>query len=49
MKSLETLCQSGMSVGLITHVEEVKERLPVKLVVERAVPGEHGSMVKIRS
>ena len=49
MKSLETLCQSGMSVGLITHVEEVKETLPVKLVVERAVPGEHGSMVKIRS
>ena len=49
MKSLETLCQSGMSVGLITHVDEVKERLPVKLVVERAVPGEHGSMVKIRS
>ena len=49
MKSLETLCQSGMSVGLINHVEEVKERLPVKLVVERAVPGEHGSMVKIRS
>lgn len=49
MKSLETLCQSGMSVGLITHVEEVKERLPVKLVVERAVPGERGSMVRIRS
>ena len=48
MKSLEKLSSGGMSVGLITHVEEVKERLPVRLVVEPAVPGEHGSRVSIR-
>lgn len=38
MKSLERLSGGGMSVGIITHVEEVKERLPVRLVVEAAVP-----------
>ena len=48
MKSLERLSGGGMSVGIITHVEEVKERLPVQLVVEAAVPGEHGSRVSIR-
>ena len=48
MKSLERLSGGGMSVGIITHVEEVKERLPVRLVVEAAVPGEHGSRVSIR-
>ncbi|MCD8036657.1 MAG: SMC family ATPase [Clostridiales bacterium] len=47
MKSLETLCQSGMKVGLITHVEEVKDRLPVRLYVTGAVPGEHGTRVRI--
>ncbi len=47
MRSLETLCQGGMKVGLITHVEEVKERLPVRLYVKGAVPGEHGSQVRI--
>ena len=48
MKSLERLSGGGMSVGIITHVEEVKERLPVRLVVDAAVPGEHGSRVSIR-
>lgn len=48
MKYLERLSGGGMSVGIITHVEEVKERLPVRLVVEAAVPGEHGSRVSIR-
>ena len=48
MKSLERLSGGGMSVGIITHVEEVKERLPVRLVVEAAVPGKHGSRVSIR-
>lgn len=48
MKSLERLSGGGMSVGIITHVEEVKERLPVRLVVEAAGPGEHGSRVSIR-
>lgn len=48
MKSLERLSGGGMRVGIITHVEEVKERLPVRLVVEAAVPGEHGSRVSIR-
>ncbi|MDD5945265.1 MAG: SMC family ATPase [Clostridia bacterium] len=47
MHSLENLTSGGMTVGLITHVEEVKERLPAKLVVEAAVPGERGSRVSI--
>ncbi|GFI61421.1 nuclease SbcCD subunit C [Clostridiales bacterium] len=48
MKSLEVLCRTGMTVGLITHVEEVKERLMVKLNVDAAIPGKSGSTVSIK-
>ena len=47
MNSLNTLIGSGMTVGVITHVDAVKEQLPVKLEVIPASPGEHGSIVKM--
>ena len=34
-------------LGVITHVDAVKEQLPVKLEVIPASPGEHGSIVKM--
>lgn len=46
--SLESLRdQEGMKVGLITHVEELKERVPRKVEVSPALSGEHGSLINI--
>lgn len=47
MNSLERLHSQRLSVGIISHVEELKNRVPVKLIVEPALPGEGGSKVKI--
>ncbi|KEI00480.1 SbcC/MukB-like Walker B domain-containing protein [Clostridium botulinum] len=47
MSSLERLHSSRLSVGIISHVEELKNRVPVKLVVNPASPGEGGSKVKL--
>ncbi len=33
MESLEKLHSSNLSIGIISHVEELKNRVPVKLVV----------------
>lgn len=44
MKSLEKLHSNTMSVGIISHVEELKTRIPMKLVVEM---DENGSNAKI--
>ncbi|KYH34201.1 nuclease SbcCD subunit C [Clostridium tepidiprofundi DSM 19306] len=47
MTSLEKLHTDKLSVGIISHVEELKNRVPVKLIVTPAEPGEHGSKVKL--
>lgn len=47
MNSLEKLHNSRLSVGIISHVEELKNRVPVKLVVTPAKQGEGGSKVKL--
>lgn len=47
MSSLERLRSNKLSVGIISHVEELKNRVPVKLIVEPAVSGKGGSKVRI--
>ena len=46
MQSLERLHSDRLSVGIISHVEELKNRVPVKLVVKSSEVGE-GSKIKI--
>lgn len=45
--SLESLHSDTLSVGVISHVEELKQRVPRKLIVSQAVPGVSGSTVSI--
>ncbi|HID0856235.1 TPA: SbcC/MukB-like Walker B domain-containing protein, partial [Clostridium botulinum] len=47
MTSLENLRSDRLSVGIISHVEELKNRVPIKLIVDPAVPGEGGSKIRI--
>ena len=47
MNSLEKLHSSTLSVGIISHVEEVKNRVPIKLIVTPAEQGQGGSKVKL--
>lgn len=47
MNSLERLHNSKLSIGIISHVEDLKQRIPVKLIVTPAKPGEGGTKVKI--
>ncbi|MCY6483329.1 SbcC/MukB-like Walker B domain-containing protein [Clostridium aestuarii] len=47
MNSLERIHNSKFSVGIISHVEELKNRVPVKLIVTPAKQGEGGSKVKL--
>ena len=47
MSSLERLHEEHLNVGIITHVEELKERMPVKLVVTPAQPQICGTKVKL--
>lgn len=49
MQSLEKIHNSKLSVGIISHVDEIKNRVPVKLMVEPAVSGLGGSKVKIEN
>ncbi|MPM11191.1 Chromosome partition protein Smc [bioreactor metagenome] len=46
MESLEKLHSDKLSVGIISHVEELKNRVPIKLVVSPSEAGS-GSKVKI--
>ncbi len=46
MQSLERLHSDKLSVGIISHVEELKNRVPIKLVVSDSVAGS-GSKIKI--
>lgn len=47
MESLEKIRNKRRSVGVITHVEEIKARIPVRLIVEPAKMGEGGSKIQI--
>lgn len=47
ISSLERLHSDNLSIGIISHVEEIKHRIPVKLIVTGAKPGEGGTKVKI--
>ena len=43
--ALEALQATGRRIGVITHVEEMKERIPIKILVER--DGVGGSTVRV--
>ncbi|NLK22394.1 MAG: AAA family ATPase [Epulopiscium sp.] len=47
MGALEKLHSQQLCVGIISHVEELKSRIPIKLIVEPARQGLSGSKVKI--
>lgn len=47
MDSLEKIHHDKLSIGIISHVESIKNRVPVKLIVTPAVAGLGGSKVKI--
>lgn len=47
MTSLERLHNERLSVGIISHVESIKNRVPVKLILTPAEAGIGGSKVKI--
>lgn len=47
MTSLEKLRSENLSVGIISHVDELKNRVPVKLIVNAPVSGVSGSEVKV--
>lgn len=47
MTSLEKLHSDKLCIGIISHVEELKNRVPVKLLVEPPVSGKGGSRVRI--
>jgi DNA repair protein SbcC/Rad50 len=47
MGSLERLHSDRLCVGIISHVEELKSRVPIKLLVEPAEHGRTGSRVRI--
>lgn len=47
MEALEKIRNKKRSVGVITHVEEIKNRIPVHLLIEPAKAGEGGSKISI--
>lgn len=47
MTSLEKLHSDKLCVGIISHVEELKSRVPVKIVLSPAKQGQGGSKVKL--
>lgn len=47
IESLEKLHHERLRIGLISHIEYLKQRIPVKLIVEPALAGEGGSRTKI--
>lgn len=49
MTSLERLYEQQLHVGLISHVEELKERIPMRLLVTAAKPKIEGSRVTLES
>ncbi|MDQ0255166.1 exonuclease SbcC [Evansella vedderi] len=49
INALEKLHTDNLSVGVISHVPELRERLPRKLIVSRAEDGGKGSSVRLES
>ena len=47
MEALEKIRDRKRSVGVISHVEEIKARIPVRLIVEPSRAGEGGSKIHI--
>lgn len=47
MSSLEKIHNDKLKVGIISHVESIKNRVPVKLMITPAESGRGGSKVKI--
>ena len=47
LSALERLHHERLSIGLISHVESIKNRVPIKLIVSPAQSGLGGSRVKI--
>lgn len=47
MDSLEKIHNDRLSIGIISHVESIKNRVPVKLIVSAAEAGMGGSKVRI--
>lgn len=47
MDVLEKLHDEGLTIGIISHVEDLKQRIPMKLIVSPAKIGEGGSRVRI--
>lgn len=47
MDSLEKLHNDRLKIGIISHVEQLKQRVPIKLLITPAKQGEGGSRVKI--
>ena len=49
MNSIEKVYNKNLTVGIITHVESIKNRVPIKLLVTPAEAGVSGSKVKIET
>lgn len=47
MRSLERIHNDKLSVGIISHIDSIKNRVPVKLIIEPAEAGVSGSKVRI--
>jgi exonuclease SbcC len=47
MNSLERLHHQRLKIGLISHVEAIKNRMPTKLIVRPATPGKGGTKVAL--
>jgi exonuclease SbcC len=47
MSALERLHHERLSIGLISHVESIKNRVPIKLIVSPAKAGLGGSRVQV--
>ena len=47
MESLEKIHNDHLKVGIISHVESVKARVPIRLMVTPAETGVSGSRVNI--
>lgn len=47
MSSLEKIHNDKLKIGLISHVESIKNRVPVKLILQPAEAGRGGSKVRI--
>ena len=47
MSSLERIHNDKLKVGIISHVEAIKNRVPVKLILTPSEAGKGGSKVRI--